>query len=97
MTPIVDKDLESDKTTMKDLIHLMKTNMALSEKCNNSWKALLIELKGDPKAVKAEKEYLWAVKGDDGIIKLLLDSKEMTARLQALLNKVLRLKEKLEG
>ena len=97
MTPIADKDLESDKTTTKDLIHWMKTNMALSEKCNNNWKALLKELKSDPKAVKAEKEYLWAVEGDDGIIELLLDSKEMTAHLQAYLNKVLRLKEKLEG
>ena len=47
--------------------------------------------------VKAvEKEYLWAAEGDDGIIELLLDSKETTARLQARLNKILRLKEKLE-
>ena len=43
-----------------------------------------------------EKEYLWAAESDDGIIELLLDSKETTACLQARLNKVLGLKEKLE-
>ena len=36
--------------------------------------------RGDSKAAEAEeKEYLWAAEGDDGIIELLLDSKETTA------------------
>ena len=71
----------------------MDMNTALLERCNDERKALLKELKGDSKAVvKAEeKEYLWAVEGDDGFVKLLLDSRETSAHLQARLKKVLRL------
>ena len=69
----------------------METNTIVLEMCNNEWKALLKELKGDYKVVEVEeKEYLWAAEGDDGIIELLLDSKQMPTRLQARLNKVLR-------
>ena len=72
ITPIANQDLDSDETAMEDLIHRMETNTALLERCNDDWKALLKELKGDSTAVKAEeKEYLWAAEGDDGIIKLL--------------------------
>ena len=97
MTTILDKDLDKDKTIIEDLIHRMKTNTTVLERCNNEWKALLKELKGDSKVVKAEeKEYLWAAEGDDGIIELLLDLKEIAARLQARLNKGLRQKERAE-
>ena len=59
MTPISDKDLEKDETIIEDLIHQMETNTTALERCNNEWKALLKEIKGDSKAVKAEeKEYL---------------------------------------
>ena len=75
----------------------METNTALLERCNDEWKVLLKELKGDSKAAETEeKEYLWAPEGDDGIIKLLLDSKETTAHLRACLNKALRMMEKAE-
>ena len=47
------------------------------------------DLKGELKAVE-EKEYTWAVEGDDGIIELLLDAKETVARL----NRVLRSQER---
>ena len=97
MTPISDKDSEKDETIIEDLIQRMETNTALLERCNDEWKLLLEELKGDSKAGEAEeKEYLWAAKGDDGIIELLLDSKKTTTRLRAHLNKVLRFVEKLE-
>ena len=66
-------------------------------RCNDNWKLLLKELKGEPKAVEVEEKYLWAAKSDDSIIKLLLDLKEMTDHLQTHLNKVLRLKGKFEG
>ena len=59
----------------------METNTVLLERCNDEWKALLKELKGDLKAAEVEeKEYLWAAEGDDGIIELLLDSKETRTR-----------------
>ena len=57
----------------------METNMALLERCNDEWKALLKEFKGDSKANQSRRKYLWAAKGDDDIMGLLLDSKEMTA------------------
>ena len=59
ITPISDKDLEKEETIIEDLIQRMETNTALLERCNDEWKALLKELKGDSKAAKAEeKEYL---------------------------------------
>ena len=97
MTPISDKDLEKEETIIEDLVQRMETNTALLERCNDKWKVLLKELKGDSKAAKTEeKEYLWAPEGDDSIIKLLLDSKETTAHLRARLNKALRMMEKAE-
>ena len=70
MTPLLDKDLEKDEGLIEDLIQRMETNMALLERCNDEWKALLKELKGDLKEVVAEeKEYCWAAECDDGIIK----------------------------
>ena len=53
--------------------------MALLERCNDEWKALLKEFKGDLKAIKAEEKYLCAAEIDDDIMEVLLDSKEMTA------------------
>ena len=97
MTPVSNKDLEKEETIIEDLIQRMETNMALLERCNDEWKVLLKELKGDSKAAEAEeKEYLWAAEGDDGIIELLFDSKETSTRLRARLNKVLRMMEKAE-
>ena len=59
MTPVSDKDLEKEETIIEDLIQRMETNTALLERCNDEWKALLKELKGDLKAAEAEeKEYL---------------------------------------
>jgi len=61
----------------------LETNVALLERCNDKWTALLKELKGDSKkgdsktiAETEEKEYLWAAEGDDRFIELLLDSRE---------------------
>jgi len=71
------------------------TNVALLEKCNEEWKALLIskDLKGDSK-VAEEKEYAWAAEGEGGIVELLLDTREIMGRLQARLNRVLRSRER---
>ena len=41
-----------------------------------------------------EKEYVWATEGDDGLIELLLDSKETASCLSARLAKVTRLQER---
>ena len=50
---------------------------------------MLHGLKGEEKKAE-EKEYLWAADGDEGLIELLLDSKETVARLEARLAQVLR-------
>jgi len=83
MTSINDKNLKKEETEIEELVHRADMNMALLERCDSEWKALLRELKSDSKAkVEAEeKEYLWAAKGDDGLIELLLDTKEVSARL----------------
>ena len=47
MTPINEKDLEKEETELEDLVHRIDTNTALLERCNEEWKALLKELKGD--------------------------------------------------
>ena len=44
--------------------------------------------KGDEK-VAEEKEYIWAIDGDDGLIELLLDSHETKAHLEGRLEQVL--------
>ena len=89
MTPINNKDFEKEETKMEDLVHRVGTNTALLDRCNDEWKVLLKELKGDSKAVvKAEeKEYPWAAEGDDGFVESLLDSRETSAHLQARLKK----------
>ena len=46
MTPVSDKDLEKEETIIEDLIQRMETNTALLGRCNDEWKALLKELKG---------------------------------------------------
>ena len=78
---------------VEDVLQWITTNLILLERCNSDWLALLKELKGDEKAVE-EKEYVWATKGDDGLIELLLDSKETASCLSARLAKVTRLQEK---
>ena len=92
-TPIDESDLDTEETTIEDLLQRISTNITLLERCNDDWMKLLKELKGDEKAVE-EKEYLWAAEDDDGLIELLLDSRETGARLQARLAKVLRLQER---
>jgi len=47
MMTINKKDLEKEETELEDLVHQIDTNMALLERCNEEWKALLKELEGD--------------------------------------------------
>jgi len=53
----------------------------------------LKELEGEQKE-NEEKEYPWAANGSDGIIKLLLDLKEIASRLEAWLTLVLQKRER---
>jgi len=73
---------------MEELIHRICTNMSLLEQCNNKWIKLLKELEGEQKQ-KEEKEYSWVEDDSDGIIELLLDSKETVSCLEAQLTLVL--------
>ena len=82
--PVNDKDLDKEETDLEDLIHRFSSNITLLERCNQDWATLLHGLKG-----KEKKEYLWTVDGDEGLIELLLDSKETVARLEARLAQVL--------
>ena len=41
-----------------------------------------------------EKEYAWAIEGEGGKIELQLDAREVIARLQARLNRILRAQER---
>ena len=50
-------------------------------------------LKGEEKA-KKEKEYLWAADGEEGLMELLLYSKETVASLEARLVLILRRAER---
>jgi len=84
------ENLDKEEELIEDLLQRLTTNVALLERCNDEWKSLLSskDLKGDLKAVK-EKEYAWATEGKDGLIELLLVAKEVIARLQARLNRVM--------
>ena len=84
-----------EEELVEDLLQRLSTNVALLEKCNDEWKSLLDskDLKGDLKAVE-EKEYAWAIEGEGGIIELQLDAREVIARLQARLNRILRAQER---
>ena len=76
-------DLDKEEMEVENLIHRFLSNVALLEQCNKEWTTLLHGmLKGKEKA-KEEKEYLWAADGDEGLIELLLDSKETVAILKA--------------
>ena len=81
MVPINESDLDQEETQLQDLIQRFSTNIALLERCNKEWTALLTELRDEEKAAE-EKEYLWAAEGNDGLIELLLDSHETVGRLQ---------------
>ena len=75
---------------VEEVLQWVTTNINLFERCNSDWLVLLKELNGDEKAVE-EREYSWAAKSDDGLIELLLDSKETASCLNACLAKVTRL------
>ena len=91
--PIDEANLEEEETATDDIFQRITTNVSLLERCNDNWVTLLRELKGEEKTIE-EKEYSWATEGDDGLVELLLDSKEMASCLQACLAKVLRLQER---
>ena len=86
----IDENL-GEEELVEDLLQMLSTNVALLEKYNDEWKSLLgsKDLKGDLKMVE-EKEYAWAIEGEGGIIELQLDTREVIARLQARLNRILR-------
>ena len=90
----IDENLDEEEL-VEDLLQRLSTNVALLEKCNDEWKSLLgsKDLKGDSKTVQ-EKEYAWAIEGEGGIIELQLDAREVIARLQARLNRILRAQER---
>ena len=88
--PINEMDLGKEETMVEDVLQRITANINLLERCNSDWFALLKELKGDKKVVE-EREYSWAAEGDDGLIELLPDSKEMASCLNALLARVTRL------
>ena len=87
--------MDEEEELIEDLLQRLSTNVALLEKCNDKWKSLLgsKDLKGDSKAVE-EKEHAWAIEDEGGIIELQLDAREVIARLQARLNRILRAQEK---
>ena len=58
---------------------------------------LLTELPKGEEKMTEEKEYFWATDGDDGLIKLLLDSNKKVARLQGRLAQVLRKRRNIFG
>ena len=91
----MDKNLDEEVELVEDLLQRLSTNVALLEKCNDEWKSLLgsKDLKGESKAVE-QKEYACAIEGEGGIIELQLDAREVIARLQARLNRLLRAQER---
>ena len=91
--PVNEADLDREETEIEDLIHRFSSNIALLERCNQEWTTLLHGMKGEERAAE-EKEYLWAADGDEGLIELLLDSRETVARLEARLAQVLRRAER---
>ena len=86
--PVNKANLDREEIEMEDLIHRFSLNIALLERCNQEWTTLLHEMKGEEMAAK-EKEYLWGADRDEGLIELLLDSREIVARLEARLAQVL--------
>ena len=81
---------------VEEVLQRIMTNINLLERCNSDWLALLKELNGDEKAVE-ERECSWAAKGDNGLIELMLDSKETASCLNERLAKVTRLQERARG
>jgi len=86
-------DLDAEEMEIEELINRICTNLSLLERCNDDWIKLLKELDGEQKE-KEDKEYSWAAEGTDGIIELLIDSKETASRLEARLTLVLRKRER---
>ena len=82
-------DLDREETELEDLIHRFSSNIALLERCNQEWTTLLHEMKGEERAAE-ENEYLWVADRDEGLIELLLDSRETDTQLEARLIQVLR-------
>ena len=86
-------DIEKEERELEDLIRRCTANITRLEKCNEEWLKLLDSLKGKERKTE-DKEYCWAAEGDDGFIKLLLDSSETVSQLQGRLSQVLRKQER---
>ena len=89
LLPMNEADLDREETEIEHLIHQFSSNIVLLERCNQEWNTLLHGMKGEERAAE-EKEYLWAADGDEGLIELLLDSRETVAQLEGRLAQVLR-------
>ena len=81
--PVNETDLDKEETELEDLIHRFSTNITLLERCNQEWTTLVSLMETGDEKTAEEKEYLWAMDGDEGIIELLLDSKEAVSHLEA--------------
>ena len=86
--------LDEEESEAEDFANRISTNIALLEKCNNDWSNILKELKDDAK-VTEEREYARASEGDDGLIEVLLNGKEILARLKARITIILRKREQI--
>ena len=75
-------DLDKEETELDDLIHRFLMNITLLEQCNQDWTTLLNVMENSEKKAAEEKEYLWATDGAEGIIELLLDSRETASPLE---------------
>ena len=86
--------LDEEESEAEDFANRISTNITLLEKCNNDWSNILKELKDDAK-VTEEREYARASEGEDGLIEVLLNGKEILARLKARITIILRKREQI--
>jgi len=95
--PVDTGDLDKEETELDDLIHQFSMNINLLEQFNQEWstpRSTLLNVT-DERAAE-EKEYLWATDGADGMIEVLLDSREISSRIEGHLVRILRKVEKSE-
>ena len=74
--PVNETDLDREETEIEKLIHRFSSNIMFWNDVTKSGLATLLHgMKGEERAAD-KKEYLWAADGDEGLIELLLYSRE---------------------
>ena len=87
--PLDDDTLDESENTCEDLFNRLTRCVTLLEKCNSDWTSLLKTVQGDEKT-EEEREYDRVSDGEQGLVRILLDSNDTLAQLTTRISRLRR-------